>query len=244
METRYKPEREINISQEQHEILIGIMLGDAHLELAPNGKSARLLFCQMAKKDFYVKHLWEKLHNWGLSKIRFREREKGKVCEFKSRFTPTLLQYHKIFYDENKNKIIPNLSLDFTSRSLAYLFMDDGGLKSKEAKSVFINTYSLPWKEQEKFCNLLKNKFLLQAKVVSDRGDPRIFISGESYEILAYLLQLHILPGFEEKVPKPRSPKSRFRKEVPIKVTEVVKAEEELDIKKLVVFNKMPLFHI
>ena len=89
--------------------------------------------------------------------------------------------------------------------------MDDGGIKSKEAKGVFINTYCFPKDQQENFCKVLTEKLQLKAKVVDDRGYGRIFISGYSFETLVSLLTPYLLPLFQYKVPPPRSSRSRFK---------------------------------
>lgn len=50
------------ITQRQHQVLLGTLLGDAHLELAPNKKSARLRLSQNANNNFYIEH-FEKRRN-------------------------------------------------------------------------------------------------------------------------------------------------------------------------------------
>jgi hypothetical protein len=45
----------ITVTKQQKEVLLGILLGDGHMELSPNRKSARLKIEQEAEKMEYVK---------------------------------------------------------------------------------------------------------------------------------------------------------------------------------------------
>ena len=207
------------ISEEQHQVLLGIMLGDGHLELAKNKKSARLKIEQSIEKRVYIEHLYQLFKSWSVSKIRLATHEKGINLTFSTLYSPDLLKYHQMFYKGTTRVIPQGIENEFTARSFAYLFMDDGGIKSKESKGVFINTYSLAQDEQESFCKFLDRIFNLKAKVVQDskvykskrRFYPRIYISGKSFDTLVALLESYILPFFLYKIPPRRSEKSRFR---------------------------------
>ena len=194
------------------------MLGDAHLELAKNGKSARLKIEQSKEKKLYVEHLRSIFHNWTPGEIHLVVHQLGENWAFSTTYSRSLLEYQQRFYKDKKRSIPQEIDNGFTALSFAYLYMDDGGVKSKESKGVFINTYSLIQDEQEFFCHFLFKKFHLKAKVVQDskiyKGErrfyPRIYISGDSYDVLVALLKPYVLPMFSYKIPPPRSKKSFF----------------------------------
>ena len=195
----------IDVTEEQKEILLGILLGDGHMELSPNGKSARLKIEQEGKKLDYVAHLHKVFLDWGAGLIVPATNSNN--FKFSTAFSPTLVHYHTSFYGSQKpgERQIPRwIEHSFTARSLAYLIMDDGGIKSKQSKGLNINVYSLPKEEQEFLCNILERKFRLKAKVAKDRDRYRIYISGESYEELVALISDHILPCVRYKIPPPR----------------------------------------
>jgi len=54
-----KRNNKIKITKMQKEVLIGIILGDAHLEKSLNGLSYRLKIEQSEKKKEYIEHLYE-----------------------------------------------------------------------------------------------------------------------------------------------------------------------------------------
>nr|YP_009106743.1 putative LAGLIDADG homing endonuclease [Elliptochloris bilobata]AIT95635.1 putative LAGLIDADG homing endonuclease [Elliptochloris bilobata] len=197
----------VSVTREQKEILLGILLGDAHMEVAPDGKSARLKIEQSVRKQAYVEHLHHVFQDWFPGKIVPASHSNN--LKFSTKYSSSLLFYHTQFYGE-KGRCVPRwMEHSFTARSLTYLFMDDGGIKSKSSKGVYINLYGLERKEQEFLCQILRRKFELQAKVVRDRHYYRIYISGHSYDVLVALLDPYILPSVRYKIPAPRKEAAR-----------------------------------
>ena len=196
----------VSVTREQKEILLGVLLGDAHMELSPNGKSARLKIEQASKKREYVEHLHEVFNDWSPGEIAAASNSNN--LKFSTRYSTTLRFYHTEFYGE-KGRCVPRwIEHSFTPRSLSYLLMDDGGIKSKASKGVYINVYGLAAREQEFLCEILRRKFALQAKVVRDRRHHRTYISGHSYDDLIALIDPYILPSLRHKIPPPRLSRS------------------------------------
>lgn len=195
----------VSLTKEQKEVLLGILIGDGHIELAPNKKSARLKIEQEIKKMEYVSHIHQLFSN--LSPGEMIAATNSNNVKFCTRYSSTLLFYHTAFYGANKpwSRKVPRwIEHSFTARSLAYLIMDDGGTKSKDSKGMYINVYGLKRKEQEFLCNIFVRRFSLQAKTVKDREYHRIYISGHSYETLMPLIDPYILPCVRYKIPSPR----------------------------------------
>ena len=205
----------VSISKEQKEILLGILLGDGHMEIAQNGKSARLKIEQSCEKREYVEHLYKVFQNWNPGEIVPATNSNN--LKFSTGYSTSLLHYHQEFYRnpdnsiEKKKRHIPKwIEHSFTDRSLAYLYMDDGGIKSEDSKGVFLNVYDLEYKDQAFLSSILEKKFSLNAKVVKDRTYHRIYISGYSYETFVALVGPWILPIFQYKIPPARKANSRF----------------------------------
>ena len=197
----------VSVTREQKEILLGILLGDAHMELAPDGKSARLKIEQSVRKQDYVEHLHHVFQDWSPGRIVSASNSNN--LKFSTRYSSSLRFYHTQFYGE-KSRCVPRwIEHSFTPRALAYLIMDDGGTKSKSSKGVYINVYGLGGREQEFLCKILRRKFELQAKVVRDRQYFRIYISGHSYDTLVALIDPYILPSVRYKIPPPRKERAR-----------------------------------
>ena len=121
---------------------------------------------------------------------------------------PEITYYGNLFY-KNQIKIIPcNLEDLLTARGLAYWFMDDGSLKSKESKGVIFNTHSFELKDIEFLCSILSSKFNLKAWPRKQKGKDKIlyqiYISGKSYETLKELIYPFLIPEMLYKFPPER----------------------------------------
>ncbi len=192
----------VKVTKEQKEILLGILLGDSHMELAPNRKSARLKIEQQSKKMEYVEHLHTVFKDWLPGNIVPATNSNN--LKFSTRYSATLLFYHTEFYKAEGRQVPRWIEHAFTPRSLAYLIMDDGGIKSKDSKGMYLNLYGLSKRNQEALCCVLRTKrFGLKVKVAKDRKFFRIFISGHSYDTLMRLIDPYILPCVRYKIPPP-----------------------------------------
>lgn len=130
--------------------MIGCLLGDLHLEnQSVTKKTYRAKIEQSFEKKEYVLYLYELFRIYipdALSeKPRMREivNTTGKLSRnfrFQTRTHFYISCLGKLFYREKK-KIIPSeLSQWMTSKSLAFWYLDDGSIKSKDSKGCFLNT--------------------------------------------------------------------------------------------------------
>jgi len=56
--------KNLSFSLVQHEIIIGVLLGDAHLEKQKGGINYRLKFHQNDRHKDYIFHLYDIFHDW------------------------------------------------------------------------------------------------------------------------------------------------------------------------------------
>lgn len=119
--------------------------------------------------------------------------------------------YGKGFYRDGKKVVPKTIHRLLTPRGLAYWYMDDGSIKSKQSKGVILNTHSFSLKEVERLCEALQAKMSILATPRPQRvgGEVRhqIYISGRSYERLSELVSHFILPEMMYKFPPPRRPR-------------------------------------
>jgi LAGLIDADG DNA endonuclease family len=192
----------MTLTNSQREIIVGCVLGDLHIEQSPNGQTARLVFEPSAKQENYVFHLYHIFKDW-VREVKTRERINGtKSIGFKTKYHGVFRFYRQQFYDLNgKKRISKRINKMLTPRSIAYWYMDDGSLKSKQSKGVILNTHDLK-KEIETLCFILNEKFKLQCKPRKQkhlykneiRIYYQIYISGYSYETLREFIFSYFLP--------------------------------------------------
>jgi hypothetical protein len=196
--------KEQKLSQVQREILVGTLLGDAHLE-----RPCRLKVEQGEKHKAYVLHLFDAFHNFiKASEIRRREVRLGEKVHinwcFQTVHHSSFLFYLHQFY-QTKKRVPPMIHRLLTPRALAYWYMDDGSIKSKQSKGVIFNTQGFSYKDICTLCEVLKTKFQLDCWPRKQKHNQwQIYVSGYSYERLRELLYIYLIPEMTYKFPSPR----------------------------------------
>lgn len=199
----------LGLTTKQHEVLIGLLLGDGHLEYSPTTKRARLKVEQRENAYAYIEWLYNVFQPWIRGTIRTKVqslRTTGRSYR-KYYFTTyrhqLLAHYHQLFYRE-RIKIVPeNISDLLTPLGLAIWFMDDGSVKSHESKGRILNTHAFDQNEIDQLCNVLQNKFLLQAWPRQQKDGIQIYISGKSAEAFQALIEPNIISMMKYKLPWP-----------------------------------------
>lgn len=198
----------LKLSDVQREVLVGVLLGDAHLETKNGGQSYRIKFEQSIKHKPYLDHLYMVFDGW----VRTPPKEKLKRIEtrenwnvwFQTLSHPSLRFYGQQFYNMNCKRVPPLINRLLTPRALAYWFMDDGSIKSKQSKAIIFNTHAFSTKCVENLCEVLKDKFGLLAKPRKQKDGLQIFVSGASFEVFFGLVGKFVIPEMKYKIPKAR----------------------------------------
>jgi hypothetical protein len=189
------------------------------------GRTYRLIHVQGGRKrDVYTSHLFQVFGPWILTPPKlspFRlgggNYKRGESWCLSTLSHGNLRFYGKLFYKDGNKKVPNRIGKFLTARGLAYWYMDDGSIKSKQSKGVFFNTQSFTLNEVKLLCTILLSKFGIQASprrtssvtqrscVEEKRGDGwQIYISGKSYETFSQLTSTHLLPELAYKFPDPR----------------------------------------
>lgn len=138
----------LTLSDIQKEILIGVLLGDAHLSRPKSTHNTKLVFDQSnSLHKEYLLHLYDVFKSLTNTEPYVTNRKPdtrtGKVynsIKFSTLSLPSpgrrhcrarpgacLNNYYELFYKDGKKIIPTNISEFLTARGLAYLIMDDGG---------------------------------------------------------------------------------------------------------------------
>ena len=200
--------RGLKLSQEQREVLTGILLGDAHLETQNQGRTYRLKIEQSLKHQDYVQHLYEIFKPWVLTPPQSKEKSTpGHTswnCWFQTVSHGAFRFYAHQFYIEGRRQVPRLIHRWLTPRALSYWFMDDGSIKSKQSKGIILNIQSYPIKDIQRLVDSLQEKLGLQAKPRKQKEGFQIYISGKSYERFRELVEPHLIDLMLYKMPKAR----------------------------------------
>lgn len=201
------------LTKKQKEIAIGVLLGDGCLQTQNKGKTFRLKFEQSFKHKDYIDHLFEIFDPWILSNPKLVTRinkNKNIVKTFQLQTFSHIAfnELAELFLDFNfKKSINTNIEKNFTSQSLAYWFMDDGGKLDytvNKGKAIVLNTHNFSLNEVNFLKTMLINKFKLKCWIKLNKQKPIIVISGYSYEKVITLIKPFIIPSMIYKLPNKR----------------------------------------
>ena len=180
------------LSEEELEILVGILLGDATVRYVHSQcKSPNLTFAHGIAQEEYFNWLTNKLSNLKSSTGKYKSsyvKTNGEIAErlvFTGSNMMCLKEIQEIFYIDGK-KIIPidYINNIFSELSLYCLFMDDGSYDIR-TNSYIINTQCFDKDNLEDFVKLLYDKFELEFNIKSDNS---LYLKHSSNEKMLNLL--------------------------------------------------------
>lgn len=198
----------LKLTRVQRDILVGLMLGDGHLETQNKGKTYRLKIEYAVAKSDYCNHIYESFQEWVLTPPKPRSKNSrshlSENIAFSTLSHGAFRFYAQQFYQEGRKVVPPMISKLLTPRGLAYWFMDDGSMKSKQSKGVILNTQGFSRREVNALAELLEIKFQLFASERKQKDGYQIYISGKSYESFIATVGDLIHPSMKYKLPEAR----------------------------------------
>ena len=192
------------ISSRERNIIIGTILGDAHIAMLKT--EARLEITHSEKQKEYV--LWKHAE---LKRLTASEPRMVKIED--SRYGKTYRQWrfrtgarrwcshmHQIFY-RDKVKVVPeNISTVLTSPlSLAVWFMDDGGRRN-DSYGLFLNTLSFTLPEHALLQSCLASNFSLETRVHWVQDGYRLYVPSKCAKHFCELVYPHVIPSMHYKL--------------------------------------------
>ena len=139
----------LTLSKRQRELIVGLLLGDGHLETQNGGRTFRLKVEHGSAQREYLEWLAKEFQEWLLS--GWYEKRKGTktVYGFTTVSHPALRFYGAQFYQNGKKRIPPLIKKLMSPLSLAIWFLDDGSAKSSRHRSLVIHSLGYTRKDLE-----------------------------------------------------------------------------------------------
>ncbi len=205
--------KKLKLTDLQREILVGVLLGDACLETQNQGRTYRLKIEHSMSQSAYVQHLYESFKAWALQEPKLKEQKIGNKTHQKLWFNTVshgVFRFYAQQFYHSGEKVAPKLIKRLlTERSLAYWFMDDGSIKSKQSKAVIFNTQGFKEHDVKKLILTLREKFSLEAKQRRQKEGMQIYVSGNSYEHFCRLVEAYVISAMRYKIPDERKNKKQ-----------------------------------
>ena len=194
----------LKLNDTQREVLVGVLLGDAHMETQNSGRTYRVKFEYSSRQIEYANHLYGVFEEWILTPPQLKQDATHNNVWFQTVSHPAFRFYAHQFYDGGR-KCVPKLIHRYINgRAIAYWFMDDGSIKSRESKGVLFNTHGFVRSDVRRLIGVLQTVFALQASERVQKEGTQIYISGRSYERFREIVDPYIHPSMQYKIPVDR----------------------------------------
>ncbi|MFA6552225.1 MAG: LAGLIDADG endonuclease [Candidatus Paceibacterota bacterium] len=182
--------RKIEIKKRQKEVIIGSLLGDAHLVRTTCGFAFRANH-GIVQKD-YVDWKYKEIENLTNSSPKIYKNS----YYFRTVSHPFFKILRKTFY-KGKRKIIPKFLEEWmTPLALSVWIMDDG---SRDGNQLRINSQCFSKMENKKLISIIEAKLGIKATLNRDKDMFRLRIAGSSMKKLKALIEPFIVPSMRYK---------------------------------------------
>jgi len=194
----------LRLSDIQRDIIVGLMLGDGHLETMTEDRTYRLKIEHSIKQKEYVDWLYKIFKEWVGRSPKTKEKlvfgKKFTNYRFTTYSSGKFRFYARQFYRDRK-KVIPKMIAKLLSpRTLAVWFMDDGSIKSKKHKTKLINTQCFSFQDLDRLQTALKEKFGVIMTRKKERTGWRLYIVSESICKFEALISPYVIPSMRYKL--------------------------------------------
>lgn len=199
-----KTQSRTKLTTKQKEILVGIILGDGHLETQNNGRTYRLKVEHSIKQHEYVDWLYENFKEFVTmppkERVRLSLGKELKSYGFNTLSIGEFRFYGQLFY-QNGKKVIPKIiSKMLSCESVAVWFMDDGSYKSKQHKTYIIHSNSYTKKELEIIKEVFENKFGIEVGIHKQYSQWRLYVYTKSAISFRKMIEQYIVPSMKYKL--------------------------------------------
>lgn len=194
--------KQLQLSKRQRELIVGLLLGDGHLETQNGGRTYRLKVEHGAAQRDYLVWLAKEFQDWLHSGWYEKQRGEKVVYGFTTVSHPAFRFYAKQFYQVGKKRIPPLIKRLMSPLSLAIWFFDDGSAKSSRHKSLVIHSLGDSKADLVLVQSALECIGIQSSQHKQRNGSFRLYFPYESSQKIADFLRpiLTELPSFVYKV--------------------------------------------
>lgn len=196
--------KEVTPTQEQIEILAGTLLGDSSLQYYPKyrWKTPKFKCDHGAAQEEYANLLYNKLQSLGSSIKRYNRIDKRNGKEYITycvctSCNPYFFSMYNQLYSTGKKEICSDFLKNFTIKSLAYLYMDDG---YADQKTAFICTDNFSDESRKTLVKHIESKFNLHFSIVNHGKYYRLRLSQYDFPRFKELIEPYMIESLKYKL--------------------------------------------
>lgn len=197
------------LTKEQHDLIIGCLLGDASIPCAKESHKNHFRFGQKSDRKEYVQFVFDKLKPYSSSIGNSKPKpgptkvgdtiiqNSGKLCcstRMKTIAADLFSELRQEWYFEpntkKSRKIVP-YDLELNWNIFAYWFADDGS-NNASRKTITLSTNCFSEEDVSFLCELIKRDLLIHAKYCNWNASPVITIGASDYYLVMSKLNEHL----------------------------------------------------
>ena len=195
--------KNISLTDRQRQIIVGLMLGDGHLE-SRNNRTYRLKVEHSIGQKEYTDWLYAELRDLVITEPQVKDQivngKKYQKYWFNTLSCGSLRFYGQLFY-QDKKKLIPKQISKFVSPlSLAIWFMDDGSLKSSQHRARIINTQCFDLAGLERLQEMFRKLFNVHTTLRKQPEGYQMYIPSTEIEKFVEIVRPYIIPTMDYKI--------------------------------------------
>lgn len=196
--------REVVPTQEQIEILTGTLLGDSSIQYYPNHrwKSPKFKCDHCNSQEEYANLLYTKLQSLGSSIKKYNRIDKRTGKEYitycvSTSSNPYFLNMYNQLYSTGKKEVCLDFLRNFTIKSLAYLYMDDG---YADQNTAYICTDNFSDESNKILVEYIESKFGLHFSIVKRGKYYRLRLSKYNFPRFKELIEPYMVESLKYKL--------------------------------------------
>lgn len=193
----------LSLTEIQREVLVGTLLGDAHLH-SHNGRDYALMIQHGLSQAAYADWKYHYFQEWVRTPPKIKDQMvRGKLYQkvwFNTLSHSAFRFYAQQFYRDGK-KVVPKLIRKWlTPLGLAAWFMDDGSVKSNHHRALILNTQCYSGSDLKRLQQVLLKKFGVTTKLRRQREGQQIYLLAETVAKLVDVIRPFIIPEMMYKI--------------------------------------------
>lgn len=146
------------------EVLVGLLLGDGHLETQNQGRTYRLKVEHAEAQRDYTEWLFQLFKPLCAQSVLYEKEKHGRrYVGFRTRSLGTFRFYAQQFYAHGKKSMPASIHKLLTKTGLAIWYLDDGSRKSHRHATYVLHTLGFSRKDLVRVASVLESKFKITA---------------------------------------------------------------------------------
>lgn len=198
--------KKLKLTDVQRELIVGKILGDGHLETQNQGKTYRLKIDHGIKQKEYVNWFYSYFKDWVLTPPQLRDSKRNDQVYRKYWFNTishsSFRFYAHQFYRSGVKGIPVLIKKLLTPRALAVWFMDDGSIKSKETKSLILNTQSFSKRDLQVLIEAIDSKFGVLMRIRKQKDGNQLYIPSAEVDKFISIINPYVIDSMRYKLQK------------------------------------------